>query len=182
MPRAEAELRARRRLGNSLLLRESSYETKAAAWLDATLRDFQFGLRMLRKHPGFAVLGTITLALGIGAATAVFSMINAMLLRPLPYPNPEQLVSLYEPNPHIPGVPPEAFGPSIGDFFDWKKESRSFSNLALFTTDLMNMAVNNTAVRVNGSRVTGDFFRVLGVSPEIGHLLEPGDGQPENRR
>ncbi len=179
MPRAEAELRARRRLGNSLLLRESSYETKAAAWLDATLRDFQFGLRMLRKHPGFAVLGTITLALGIGAATAVFSMINAMLLRPLPYPNPEQLVSLYEPNPHIPGVPPEAFGPSIGDFFDWKKESRSFSNLALFTTDLMNMAVNNTAVRVNGSRVTGDFFRVLGVSPEIGHLLEPGDGQPE---
>lgn len=179
VPRDEAERRARRQLGNTLRLRESSYETKIAAWLDGTLRDFQFGLRMLRKNPGFAALGTVTLALGIGATTAVFSLINAMLLRPLPYSNPERLVSLYEPNPHIPGVPLEAFGPAIGDFFDWKKESRSFSNMALFTTDLMNMAVNNDAVRVNGSRVTGDFFQVLGVSPKIGRTIEPGDDQPE---
>src|SRR5215831_19474612 len=105
MPRGEAELRARPQLGNTLLLRESSYEAKAAAWLDATLRDFQFGLRMLRKHPGFAAMGTIILALGIGATTSVFSMINAMLLRPLKHPNPERLVSLDDPNPHVPGVP-----------------------------------------------------------------------------
>jgi hypothetical protein len=91
MSRGEAELRARRQLGNTLLLRDSSYEAKAAAWLDTTLRDFQFGLRMLRKHPGFALMGMMILALGIGATTVVFGMINAMLLRPLPYPNPDQL-------------------------------------------------------------------------------------------
>jgi putative ABC transport system permease protein len=66
-----------------------------------------------------------------------------------------------------------------GDFFDWKKESRSFSSMALFTTDLMNMAVNNYAVRVNGSRVTGDFFQLLGISPAIGRGVEPGDDDPE---
>jgi putative ABC transport system permease protein len=179
MPRGEAELRARRQLGNTLLLRESSYEAKAAGWLDDTLRDFQFGLRMLRKNRGFALMGTIILALGIGSTTAMFGMINAMLLRQLPYPNAERLVSLYEPNPHIPGVPLGAFGPIVGDFFDWKKESRSFSSLALFTTDRMNVAVDNSAVRVKGSRVTGDFFQVLGVSAEIGRGVEPGDDDPE---
>src|SRR5262249_6401571 len=76
-------------------------------------------------------------------------------------------------------VPLWAFGPMIGDFFDWRKESRSFSSLALFMTDLMNMAVDNNAVRVNGSRVTGDFFQLLGISPAIGRGVEPGDDDPE---
>ncbi len=124
--------------------------------LESLLQDLAYGLRALRKNPVFAGLAAITLALGIGATTAVFSLVNAVLLRPLPYRDPERLVFLFEPAPRIVGVPLEAFGPFNGEFSDWQKQSRSFANLALFTNDRMNLSVNETAVRVDGSRVTGE--------------------------
>jgi putative ABC transport system permease protein len=178
MGRHDAELLARRHLGNSLALRESCYDVKAAGWLDSVFRDFHLGLRLLRRHPAFAILATLTLALGIGATTAVFSLVNALLLRPLPYPSPEQLVFLYEPNPHIAGVPLVGFWPIVGDFYDWQKQSRSFASLALFTADRMNMGVNNTAVRVPVSRVSGDLFRLLGIGAALGRTVDRKDDQP----
>ena len=140
--------------------------------------DFSRGMRMLRKSPGFAALAAITLALGIGAATAVFSLVNAALLRALPYRNPDRLVFLFQPVPNVPGVPIEAFSPFNADFYDIQRQSRSFASLALFTNDRMNLAVNGTAVRVYGSRVTGDFFQVLGVGPELGRAITADDDQP----
>jgi hypothetical protein len=96
--------------------------------IETLLRDVTHGLRMLRKNPGFAALAVLTLALGIGATTAVFSLVNAVLLRALPYRNPERLVFLFEPVPRIPGVPLEAFGPFNAEFYDWQKQSRSFAS------------------------------------------------------
>jgi putative ABC transport system permease protein len=146
--------------------------------MKSLLRDVAHGLRMLRKNPGFAALAVMTLALGIGATTTVFSLVNAVLLRALPYRDPDRLVFLFEPNPHFADVPLEAFGPFNADFYDWQKQSRSFTNLALFTNDRLNLSVNGTAVRVSGSRVTGDFFQLLGIAPELGRAVEADDDQP----
>jgi hypothetical protein len=85
------------------------------------LRDITHGLRTLRKNPGFAALAILTLALGIGATTAVFSLVNAVLLRALPYRDPQRLVFLFEPVPRFPGVPLEAFGPFNAEFYDLAK-------------------------------------------------------------
>jgi putative ABC transport system permease protein len=146
--------------------------------IETLLRDVTHGLRMLRKNPGFAALAVATLALGIGATTAVFSLVNAVLLRALPYRNPERLVFLFEPVPRFPGVPLEAFGPFNAEFYEWQKQTRSFACLAMFTNDRMNLSANGTAVRVDGSRVTGDFFQVLGIAPELGRAVAADDDQP----
>lgn len=148
------------------------------AEVPSLLRDVSHGLRMMRKNPGFAALAAMTLAIGIGAATAVFTLVNAVLLRALPYRDPERLVFLFAPNPHFPEVPLEAWGPFNADFYDWQKQSHSFTNLALFTNDRVNLSVNGTAIRVDGSRVTGEFFRVLGVPPEFGRVVTADDDQP----
>jgi predicted permease len=145
---------------------------------ESLLRDVNHGMRLLRKSPGFAALAVMTLALGIGATTAVFSLVNAVLLRALPYRNPERLVFLFEPVARYAGVPLEAFGPFNAEFGEWRKQSRSFANLALFTNDRMNLSVNGTAMRVDASRVTGEFFQTLGVAPELGRAVAPDDDQP----
>jgi predicted permease len=146
--------------------------------MQSLLRDFSHGLRMPRKNPGFAALAVVTLALGIGATTAVFSLVNAVLLRALPYRDPDRLVFLFEPNPHFPDVPIEAWGPFNADFYDWQRQSRSFTSLALFTNDRLNLSVNGAAVRVDGSRVTGEFFQALGIAPELGRAVAADDDQP----
>ncbi|HZU25012.1 MAG TPA: ABC transporter permease [Bryobacteraceae bacterium] len=143
--------------------------------LESLLRDFGYGVRTLRRSPGFTAVAALTLALGIGATTAVFSLVNAVLLRALPYRDPAQLVFLWEPVPTIPDVPLEAWGPFNGDFFDWQRQSHSFACMALFTTDAMNLSTSGAAVRVRGSRVTADFFRVLGIGAELGRTPGLGD-------
>jgi putative ABC transport system permease protein len=94
MPRGEAQLLARRQLGNRLQLRESSYEVKTAAWLDSLLRDFHFSARMLNKHRTASLAVIASLALAIGACTAAFALIDALIFRPLPVPEPHQLIDI----------------------------------------------------------------------------------------
>lgn len=149
-------------------------------WVGSFVGDLTFGFRVLRKNPGFAALAIVTLALGIGAATAVFSVVNAVLLRALPYSHPEQLVCLFERVPDVADVPLEAWAPVNADFYEWRKQSRSFSHMALFTTDRLNVSVGDAGFRVMGSRVTGDFFRVLGISPVLGRGIDNADDQPGN--
>ncbi len=160
-----------------------AFLTRFRSWLQpdlfgSCLRDIDYGLRMLRRNPGFAALAVLTLGLGIGAATAVFTLVNAVLLRALPYRDPQQLVFLWQPNPHFPGVPLEAFGPFNADFYAWQQQSRSFAHLALFTNDRMNLSANGSAVRIDGSRVTGEFFQLLGTAPELGRTVGADDDQP----
>jgi len=150
--------------------------------VDSLLSDIRHGLRLLRRSPGFAGLAVVTLALGIGATTAVFSLVNAVLLRDLPYRDPQRLVFLFEPLPGIPNVPLEAWGPVNGDFLTWQKESRSFAGMAMFTTDGLNASLGDSAFRANGSRVTADFFRVLGVSPALGRTVADADTQQGHER
>jgi putative ABC transport system permease protein len=144
--------------------------------------DLKYGLRVLRRSRGFAALSVLTLALGIGATTAVFSVVNAVLLRELPYRQPDRLVFLYEPLPGIPNMPLEAWGPVNGDFFEWQKQTRSFAGMAMLTTDRLNVSIAGSAFRAHASRVTADFFRVLGVPAALGRTLDETDMAPGKPR
>jgi predicted permease len=179
VPRAEALERSRLAFGGQAQVEEECRDARGSALLDALGRDAGYGLRIMRRNPGFAAMAVITLALGIGATTAVFSLVNAVLLRALPYHDPDRLVFLWEPNPrYMPAVPLEAWGPFNGDFYDWQKANHTLAGLALFTTDRVNLSVNGAAVRVNGSRVTGDFFHTLGIAPVAGRAVGNEDDQP----
>jgi len=169
-------------MDDELRANQRGCEVRGADLLPSLLSDIRYGLRLLRRTPGFAAIAILTMALGIGATTAVFSLVNAVLLRDLPYRDPNRLVFVYEPLPGIPGVPLQAWGPVNGDFFTWQRESRSFASMAMFTFGGMNASLGDSAFRASGSRVTADFFRVLGVSPALGRALDDADTQPGSER
>jgi len=130
------------------------------------LREFRFAARSLLKRPGFAIVAVVTLALGIGASTAIFSVVNAVLLRPLPYPAQERLVEVRELNEAGRGM---AF--TEPNFNDLAARSRSFEALATYTHSPEAVAGGIEPVRINVSGVSTDFFRVLGVAPALGRLI-----------
>ncbi|MGA8104775.1 MAG: ABC transporter permease [Candidatus Acidiferrales bacterium] len=174
----EAQRRARLEFGGLDRTKEECRDARTAGWAESLIFDLRYGVRVLRKSPGFAVLSILTVALGIGATTAVFSLVNAVLLRDLPYRDPQQIDFLFEPVLHIPGVPLEAWGPMNADFYDWKQQNHSFGTLALFSVDRLNLSVDDNAIRVGGSRVTSEFFQVLGIAPQLGRVVGPEDDQP----
>jgi predicted permease len=178
VPPQDARRRARLEFGGLDRTKEECRDARAAGWAEGLIFDARYGIRMLRKTPGFAALAILTAALGIGASSAVFSLVNAVLLRDLPYRDPQQLTVIFEPVLQVPGVPLEAWGAFNADFYDWKEQNHSFSNLALFSTDRLNLSVGERAFRVGGSRVTGEFFQVLGIAPELGRAVQTEDDQP----
>jgi putative ABC transport system permease protein len=142
--------------------------------LETFLQDIRFGLRMLRKSPGFTAVGVLTLALGIGANTAVFSVVDAALLRPLHFGNPSSLVMVWA-NPadstlHYPVSPP--------NFFDWQEQNHCFSGMAAFAERPMNLTGAIQPEQVDVEQVSPNFFSVLGVSPILGPGFSKGEDQP----
>src|ERR1700743_2886782 len=122
---------ARESFGSVAEVTESCHEARGTAWLEDLGHDIRYGLRMFAKHRSFTMLTVLTLALGIGACTAIFSLVNAVLLRSLPYGDAERLVYLFTPNPDV-KIPAEAIYPSYGDFYDLKREARSFADMSNF--------------------------------------------------
>lgn len=151
------------------------------AWAEDLQQDVRFGLRTLFKHRSFTFMTVLTLALGIGACTAIFSLVNAVLIRSLPYGEPERLVYLFTPNPHW-NIPAEAFGPWNADFFDIKKQSHSFAEMTLFRQATYNLATDDRLERVGAATVDADFFRTLQSAPEFGRVISISDEQPGNDR
>jgi predicted permease len=147
--------------------------------------NIRYALRQLRKNPGFAITAVLTLAIGIGATTALFSLVYAVLLRPLPFPQPERLVC---PAPMtLPaGVKdPAAAEPndiSYPDFFDWRAQTKSFESLASYhsTSVTLNSFSSNAAAQLRGAIVSSDFFRVLGINPILGRTFTRNEEQPGN--
>ncbi len=140
-------------------------------------RDVAYGVRMVRRRPGFALLVVATLALGIGAATAVFSLVDAAILRALPYGQAGRLVYLFDPNPRFPGVPVEAFGPMNAEFYAWREQSRSYAALAMYAVTGMNFEGGGSAALATTARVTGEFFDVLGARPAMGRGFGTDGGE-----
>src|ERR1700722_11340085 len=140
--------------------------------IDETMR---FAIRQLRKSPAFAITTILTLALGIGATTAIFSLVNAVLVRPLPFPGQERLISLQHAD-FEPGVPVNAQEPlSYPDFFDWRAQSHSVAGIACFRHAGVTLTGSGDPQQLESQVVSAEFFRVLGVHPMIGRDFLPGD-------
>src|SRR5579872_6166292 len=145
MPYAEAHALARRKLGNRTLIREEIYRMNTLAFLDTLIRDVRYSLRALRLNPVFTAVALLTIAIGIGANTAVFSVVNSVLLKPLPYPEPEQLVAVRQAAPGAPGL-----GSVSGDlrlspsmFVTYSEHNRSFQSLGVW--DVITVTVTGLA-------------------------------------
>ena len=136
-------------------------------WMHSLLQDFRFAFRQLRKNPGFALTTILTLALGIGATTAMFSLINGVLLRPLPFPEPDRLMMIapLDESAVKPGIPSSI---SYPDFFDWRARNRSFDAMASYRHDARTLTGSGTPQNLESQTVSSEFFRVLGVNPMLG--------------
>ena len=140
--------------------------------MEALLRDIRYGIRMVGKSPGFAVIAILTLALGIGANTALFSVVNGVLLNPLPYDQPERLVAVYSKTEQF-----SHSSISYPNFLDWVREQRSFSALAAFRQEDYNLTSMGEPERVKAEMISANFFSLLGVKPVVGRLFRPEEDQ-----
>src|SRR5687768_1366794 len=138
------------------------------------IADLRYALRMLAKSPAFTFVAVLTLGLAIGANSAIFSVVNAVLLRPLPYPQSEQLVRVFGKQPQLDLAPS-----SPANFLEWRTENEVFTRMATWVGQGFNLTGTNNPERVIGARVSFDLFRLLGVQPVLGRDFaaeEDGDG------
>jgi putative ABC transport system permease protein len=141
-------------------------------------QDLRFGLRTLVKNPGFTIVAVIALALGIGANSAIFSVVNAILLRPLPYKSPDQLVAIWEEARHL-GFPKDT--PSPANFLDWRQQSTVFDGMSAFAERSFNLTGVGEPERLDGRRVSANLFDVLGVKAIIGRTFVSQEDQPGSK-
>jgi putative ABC transport system permease protein len=165
----EARYAALRKFGNVTRVKEETREVWSFVWLEQLVQDIHLGLRMLRKSPGFTAVATLTLALGIGANTAIFSVINGVLLRPLPYKDPEQLVVMKEHD-------------SLPNLMDIQRQARAFSEGGGINVDRMDYTGGTEPVQVRVGFVNAAFLETLGVQPMLGRILSPGEDVPGGPR
>ena len=141
-------------------------------------QDVRFGFRMLVSRPGFTASAALCLALGIGATTAIFSVVNAVVLRPLPFAQPDRLVRIYTEFPNFPNGGLRRFWISAPEYFDLKRDTRSWQSLDLWNVGGVNLGAEPQPVRVTAAYITGSLLSTLGVSPVMGRLLLPDDDKP----
>jgi predicted permease len=142
------------------------------------MTDIRYGLRQLFRHPGFTLIAVLTLALGIGANTAIFSVVNAVLLKPLPFAAPEELVAFGGIDRTETVSPPKLSSMCYPDFFDFREQNRSFSSMAVYRDRALALVDEKEAQSVRGQKVSGEFFDVLGVKPMLGRGFARADEQP----
>src|SRR5581483_6034317 len=140
--------------------------------METFFQDLRYALRQIRRNRGFAAIAILTLALGIGANTGIFSVVNGVLLSPLPFFKPEQLVTLHESKPNF-----EGGSVSYPNFRDWQKNNHTFSSMAIARTYAFSLTGIGEAEQVNGDFVSADFFSQLGVNPVIGRTFSTGEDE-----
>jgi putative ABC transport system permease protein len=170
----EARAAARRSFGNLVHAEERFYEFGRWLWWDQFWQDVHYALRMLRKSPDFATVAVLTIALGIGATTAIFSLVDATLLHPLPYPQPEQLVRIED---DLPGVGAQDVGMSVPEWQDLQR-SGIFEYVSPIGGGDVNLTGASQPVRIRFLNVPPNYFALLGVKPQLGRSFNPEDHTP----
>jgi putative ABC transport system permease protein len=174
----EAALRAARlEMGSPEAVKEEIREAGWESAIESLWQDVRYGARMLRKSPGFTSVVVLTLALGIGANTAIFSLVEAVLLRPLPYPHSSSLVDLWA---HSDVFDFPNLGVSLPDLADIRAQSRSFEHLAVYNYSRVNLTGQGTPQELDATQVSPDFFLTFGIAPLYGRTFVPSDARPGN--
>src|SRR5438034_2841540 len=161
------------KLGGLEPTKERYRDRRGVPGVEHLMRDVRFAARTLRRNPGFTIVAVLTLALGIGANTAIFSVVNTVLLRPLPFAHADRLVLIWATNTKSGDTTDVA---SYPDFEDWRRQSRSFDAMAAFTTRGMTIVGADGAEPVAAVQVTPGFFEALGVSPALGRTFRSDEG------
>ena len=175
----QARRQARIELGGMEQVKMKVREVRFGTTLETVWQDLRYGARMLARNPGFTTVAVLTLALGIGANTAIFSVLNSMVLQPLPYHDSHQLLRIYSKHEkrgwnHV--------NASYPDFLDFKKNAKTLSGLVAFTRFGMNFSAGEEAVRLRAGRTTSGFFEVLGLNPILGRTIRPEDQELSDER
>ncbi len=175
--REEAEMRARREFGALELAKDECRDQRPVEWFAHLLRDIRYACRSLGKSPGFAAATIITIALGVGANTAIFSVVYAVLLKPLPYSEPDQIYSVEvvipERRAQFAGLPVP-----VQTYLEWRKADTAFSSMAALRAWECNLTGDGEPERLGGARVSANFFSFLGVPVALGRGFSPGEEQP----
>ncbi len=169
----EARLAARRSFGGIEQMKEDHRDRRGVPWMENLLRDSRYGLASLGRDPGFAAVAIGLLALGIGANTAMFSIVDAVLLKPLPFPEPERMVRVWEAPP-----PDKRNGTTTLTFLDWKHQDGVFEALSVEQGIRAAVTTGGDPQMVPGKQVSADYFQVFGVKPRIGRTFAAGEDQP----
>jgi len=182
MPPDEALRAARATFGRVPATKEAFRDVSGFSFIDGLVQDARFAVRRLVAHPVFSATVVATLALGIGASTTVFTVLNAVLLRPLPYERPEQLVTIWEHSRRSgqPGADHEDIAPA--NLFDWRQQSQSFSGFAWYNRSVTTLGGTNEPEQVVSSGVSASLFPLLGVSPVIGRFIRADETTPGAER
>jgi hypothetical protein len=173
MTAGEAGRAARIKLGGWAQLKETNRELRGLPMIETFFQDIRYALRMLRKDPGFTGVAVLTLALGIGASSAVFSMVNSFMLRPLPVKDAQNLMVLaisHDENQ-------EPHNPSYLDTLFYKENSGVFTDIAGYAVQFLGLSSEGRSERIGACFVTGNYFSLLGIQPAYGRFILPGEGQ-----
>ncbi|MBO0862797.1 MAG: ABC transporter permease [Chloracidobacterium sp.] len=179
MSDAEAALAARRQFGNVTLLKEDHHGMRGIRLIDTLFQDLRYGARMMLKHKGFTIVAALTLALGIGANTAIFSVVNAVLLNPFAYPDADQIIYLsqYDLKHSM-----DTASVTYPNFLDWQKQQASFTHLAAARAQTFNLTGGDEPIFVNGAMISPDTFPLLKLPPLLGRVFTERDNQLDSSR
>jgi predicted permease len=169
----EARYAALRKFGNVIRVTEETREVWSFIWIEQLFQDVRYGVRALLKNPVFTIVAVLTLALGIGANTAIFSVVEGAVLAPLPYPQPDRLVMVSESRPSL-----KQLDISYPDFRDWQRNARSFEQMAALTWRDYDLTSTGVAEHLHGMEVSSGFFDTLGVKLVLGGDFSPSEDRP----
>ena len=169
----DARREARRKFGGIGQLKEDHLDSRGVRWMENLVRDFRYGVAALARDPGFTAIVGGLLALGIGANTVMFSVLDAVLLKPLPFPEPERMVRVWETP-----TPATRNGTTTLTFLDWKRQSAVFEALSVESPTRAAVETDGGPARLSGKLVSADYFNVFGVKPRIGRTFAAGKDQP----
>jgi putative ABC transport system permease protein len=171
----EARYDAHRRFGSTTLMKEDTRAMDIVGWLEVAGQNLRYGARMLRRSPGFTTVAILTLALGIGANVAIFTVINGVLLQPLPFPHPEQLVRVYD---DIRASNTHNVGMSVPELWDLQDHSGVFQDISVLFSADANLTGGDRPQRVELLATSPNYFLMLGAQPQIGRVYTPAEAQP----
>lgn len=171
-------LHARRQFGNPTVYQEACRDMWTFHWIEILLQDLRYAARTLRKNPGFTAVAALTMALGIGANTAIFSVVDAVVLRPLPYAEPGRLVELFG---NVRRAKVERRGTSTADYIDWREQSKSFDAMSVIASGAGTLTGVDEPERVIREFVSSDYLPMLGVAPALGRVFRADEDEVPQR-